>query len=248
MTSDPEFIYGVHPVTEAILAGRRNILHVFILDNKRGELKRIEQLARERKLPITFCKKEEIQKRVKNNEHQGVAAEVSNYMYSTTQEILETWAISGKNAFFLILDSIEDPHNLGAISRTALLSGVHGIFIPERRSAKITPAVCKASSGAVEHIRIAIVKNLNNLIYNLKEHNVKIIGLSEYGNQELRNIEAKQDIALIIGSEGRGIAASHQKGCDYLVRIPVAFPGFSYNASVAAGIAMYEVVRQRSGA
>lgn len=241
-----EFIYGFHPVREAINSGRRTIKNLILLRNSHRDFKEIEEIARHKKIPIKFSERYELTRIIGSNEHQGIIAEVRPYTYYGVDEVLENWAISGKNAFFLLLDSIEDPHNLGAISRTALLCGVHGIFIPEHRSAKVTPAVCKSSSGAVEHMKISIVKNLNNLIAELKQHNVKIAGLTENGDIELKQFDARGDIALIIGSEGRGIGLTREKNCDLLIRIPSLFKGFSFNASVAAGIAMYEVVRQRS--
>lgn len=245
ITKTTEFIYGVHPVMEAVNAGRRTIKSFILLRNSFKDFNGIEKIARVKKIEIKFYDRHKLNAITGNNEHQGIIAEVSPYVYTQMDELLENWAISGRNAFFLILDSIEDPHNIGAIARTALLCGVHGIFIPEKRSAKITPSVCKASSGAVEHIKICIVKNLNNLIADLKEHNIKIIGLTEEGNIELKQADLRGDIALIIGSEGRGIGLSREKNCDFLIRIPSFFKGFSFNASVAAGIAMYEVVRQR---
>jgi 23S rRNA (guanosine2251-2'-O)-methyltransferase len=246
LTQRFEFIYGVHPVMEAINSGRRRINNLLLLRNSERDFNEIEQIARVKKIDIKFLNRHELNRIVGSNEHQGIIAEVSPYVYAEMDELLENWAISGRNAFFLILDSIEDPHNLGAISRTALLCGVHGIFIPEHRSAKVTPAVCKASSGAVEHLKICIVRNLNNLILELKKHNVKIAGLAEEGDIELKQFDARADIALIIGSEGKGIGLTREKNCDFLIKIPTSVKGFSFNASVAAGIAMYEVMRQRA--
>jgi len=244
-TQTSEFIYGIHPVMEAINSGRRTIKNLILLRNSRRDFNEIEKMARDKKIDIKFFDRHEMNKITGNNEHQGIIAEVTPYDYISINETFENWAISGRNAFFLILDSIEDPHNLGAIARSALLCGVHGIFIPERRSAKITPAVCKASSGAVEHLKICIVKNLNNLISELKGHNVKIAGLTEKGNIELKQFDARVDLALIIGSEGSGIGLTRERICDVLIRIPSFFEGFSFNVSVAAGMAMYEIVRQR---
>lgn len=240
-----EFIYGVHPVLEAIKSGRRRIKNLILLRNSQRDFNEIEKIARDRRIDIKFSDRNELNRLIGNNDHQGIIAEVTPYLYSSPDEILENWAISKRSAFFLILDSIEDPHNLGAIARTALLCGVHGIFIPEHRSAKVTPAVCKASSGAVEYLKICIVRNLNNLIAELKQHSVKVAGLTEEGDIELKEFDARSDIALIIGSEGKGIGLTREKNCDFLIRIPSFFKGFSFNASVAAGIAMYEVVRQR---
>ncbi len=245
-TQTSEFIYGFHPVREAIVAGKRAIKKLILLRNSERDFNEIKRMARDKKMEVTFLDRHEMNRITGNNEHQGIIAEGTPYVYSKMDEVLENWAISGRNAFFLVLDSIEDPHNLGAIARSALLCGVHGVFIPERRSAKVTPAVCKASSGAVEHLKICIVKNLNHLIAELKQHNVNIVGLTEEGDIELKQFDAKKDIALIIGSEGHGIGLTREKNCDFLVKIPTLFSGFSFNASVAAGIAMYEVIRQRA--
>lgn len=246
ITQTSECIYGVHPVRAAINSGRRTIKNLILLRKSHRDFNEIEKIAKHKKIDIKFSDRHELNRVTGNNEHQGIIAEVTPYVYSRIDEILENWAISGRSAFFLVLDSIEDPHNLGAIARTSLLCGVHGIFIPGHRSAKVTPSVCKASSGAVEHLKICIVKNLNNLIAELKKHNVKIAGLTEEGNIELKQFDARGDIALIVGSEGKGIGLTREKNCDFLVRIPSFFKGFSFNASVAAGIAMYEVVRQRT--
>ncbi len=241
-----EFIYGFHPVREAIIAGKRTLKKLMLLRHSERDFNEIKRMAMDKNIEIIFLDRQEMNRITGNNEHQGIIAEGTPYVYSDMDEILESWAISRRSAFFLILDSIEDPHNLGAIARSALLCGVHGIFIPERRSAKVTPAVCKASSGAVEHLKICVVKNLNRLISELKQHNVNIAGLTEKGDIELKQFDAKRDIAIIIGSEGRGISFTREKNCDFLIKIPTFFRGFSFNASVAAGIAMYEVMRQRT--
>lgn len=240
-----EILYGVHPVLEAIKSGKREIREVVISREKRDLIKEIENLTRGKNILLRVSDRSELNRKIGNNEHQGIIAVATSYVYVSQDEILELWAISGKRAFFLILDSVEDPHNLGAISRSAFLSGVHGIFIPERRSAKVTPAVCKASAGAVEHVKIAIVKNLNNLLNELHKYNIHVIALSEDGETFLKDIDARTDIAILIGGEGKGVSFLLKKNCDSRVRIPVSVSGFSYNASVAAGIAMYEVVRQR---
>lgn len=239
-----EFIYGIHPVCETLGAGRREIKRIIIARGSSPQ--KAITLAKSRNIEIEFGDKNLLRRLTGTDEHQGIVAEASPYPYSSVDELLEVWAISGKKAFFLILDSIEDPHNLGAIVRSAYLFGVLGIFIPEHRSAKVTPSVVKASSGAVEHMKVAVVKSLNSLIGSLKKEGLRIIALSESGESLLDSVDYKTDIALIIGSEGRGIASTRESACDHRVRIPTMVTGFSYNASVAASIAMYEVVRQRT--
>ncbi|HEY4716535.1 MAG TPA: TrmH family RNA methyltransferase, partial [bacterium] len=171
-TKNLEYLYGIHPVTESLISGKRNIKSIIVAKNLSRDINNIRNLSSGKGLPLEFVEKQCLRKILGHDEHQGICASVSGYPYATIDEILEAWAISDRRAFFLILDSIEDSHNLGAIARTALLCGVHGMFIPEHRSAKITPAASKASSGAVEHLKIAVVSSLNSLIGELKKHSI----------------------------------------------------------------------------
>ena len=181
----------------------------------------------------------------KTNNHQGVIAIVPPFNYCEIEDILDLAEQRNEDAFILILDGIEDPHNLGSIIRTAETAGVHGIIIPKRRSVTVNSTVSKVSAGAVEHMKIARVNNINEAIRKLKENGLWIIGTDMNTNTYYYNQDLKGNIAIVIGSEGFGISRLVKENCDMLVKIPMKGKITSLNASVSAGIIIYEAVKQR---
>ena len=177
--------------------------------------------------------------------HQGVIAIVPPFNYCEVEDILETAQKRQEMPFILILDGIEDPHNLGSIIRTAETAGVHGIIIPKRRAASVNSTVSKVSAGAVEHMKIARVNNINETIRYLKEQEIWICGTDMDTKVEYTKQDYKMPLALVIGSEGFGMSRLVKENCDFLVKIPMKGKITSLNASVSAGIVMYEVIRQR---
>jgi 23S rRNA (guanosine2251-2'-O)-methyltransferase len=178
--------------------------------------------------------------------HQGVAAYVSPVSYVTVEEILDRAAQLDQAPFLLILDGIEDPHNLGAILRTAECMGVHGVVIPKRRAAAISSTVAKVSAGAVEHISVARVANLSQTISLLKEKNIWVAGTASGAGEPLYKAKLDMPLAIVIGGEGTGVAKLVAENCDFLIHIPITGKITSLNASAAAAICIYETVRQRS--
>ncbi len=177
--------------------------------------------------------------------HQGVAAAVAAYEYSQLDDLFSRAEEKGEEPFFIILDEIEDPHNLGSILRTADASGVHGVIIPKRRSVGLTSTVAKTSTGAIEHIPVARVTNLSRTIDELKEKYVWVIGTDAEGTEDYRQLDGKMPVALVIGSEGKGMSRLTKDKCDWTVSLPMAGKVTSLNASVAASLLMYEVYRKR---
>ena len=181
-----------------------------------------------------------------SDNHKGVIAIVPPFDYSSVEDIMELAKERGEKPFILILDGIEDPHNLGSIIRTAETAGVHGIIIPKRRSATVNSTVYKVSAGAVEHMRIARVNNLNETIKLLKENDIWVCGTDMEAKNYYYNEKFDGPIAIVIGSEGFGMSRLVKENCDFLVKIPMKGKITSLNASVSAGIVMYEALKQRS--
>lgn len=178
--------------------------------------------------------------------HQGVVAQVAAYEYVELDDLFAKAAEREEAPFFMILDEVEDPHNLGSIMRTADAVGAHGIIIPKRRAVGLTATVAKASTGAIEYIPVARVTNLARAVEELKERGVWIVGTDAKGSDDYRNMDGKMPIGLVIGSEGKGMARLMKEKCDFLIRLPMAGQVTSLNASVAAGLLMYEVYRKRN--
>ena len=243
---DFQYVAGRNPVLE-ILKTEREVEKIFILKGElKGSIKKIIGIAKDRNILIQEVDKDKLDSLAKGVAHQGVVALVSSYEYATVDDILNKAKKNDELPFIVILDGIEDPHNLGAIARTAECAGVHGIIIPKRRSAQVNETVYKASAGAVEHVLIAKVNNINNVIDELKEKGLWIYGADMDGDLYF-NTSLKGAVALVIGSEGKGISRLTKEKCDCLVKIPMAGKISSLNASNAAAILMYEVVRQSHG-
>lgn len=238
-----DMITGRNAVLEA-LKSDREIEKLIVAKGAEGSIRKITGMAKDKKIPVQYREKAALDRIAGRNSHQGVIAQVSEYTYCTLDDILRRAEERGEDPFIMILDGLEDPHNLGAVMRTAECCGAHGIVIPKRRSAGITETVAKASAGAVEYMLCARVSNIGQAIDQLKERGMWVaacdMGGKVYTEQDLTG-----SLAVVIGSEGTGISRLVREKCDFVVSIPMKGKITSLNASNAAAILMYEVVRQR---
>lgn len=239
-----EWIIGKNPVQEALRSGRA-INKVWVSDQLQHQaVKKLEQLAKENGVNVQKVPKKKIDQLV-DGSHQGVVASVAAYEYSDIEDLFAKAEKKGEAPFFIICDEIEDPHNLGSILRTADAAGAHGVIIPKRRSVSLTATVAKTSTGAIEYIPVARVTNLARTIDELKERFVWVVGTDAEGTEDYRQLDGAMAIALVIGSEGRGMSRLTKDKCDWTVSLPMAGQVTSLNASVAASLLMYEVYRKR---
>lgn len=238
-------VEGRNSVIELLEAGRDVNKILVAKGEKHGSIYKILAMAKERKIVIAEVEKNKLDQIAQTPNHQGVIAIVPPFNYCEVEDILELANKRNELPFILILDGIEDPHNLGSIIRTAETAGVHGIIIPKRRAASVNSTVSKVSAGAVEYMKIARVNNINETMRLLKDKDVWICGT----DMDTDIVYTKQDyripLAIVIGSEGFGMSRLVKENCDFLVKIPMKGKITSLNASVSAGIMMYEVVRQR---
>lgn len=241
----PHVIYGIHAVEEALRSRARSIDYVGVLRERAGEtrVQRVLETARSLGVKINTLPKEAVAKLAKTDLHQGLVAVGGRFGYTNTDDLLAHRR--GEYAFLVILDGVEDPHNLGAIIRTADAAGVDGVVVPERRAAGVTGTVAKASAGASEHLPIARVTNIARTVEELKQHNVWTVGLDERGDKSYDELDYRMDCALVLGAEGRGLHDLVRRKCDFVVSIPMLGHVPSLNVSVAAAIVMYEAARQR---
>jgi len=238
---DENFVFGHHAVVEALKEGRGNKL--FIAEDARNEkVDQLKELAATNAVPVKWVPKQKLDTLSNHGVHQGFVLAITPYRYLELEELLVQ---SKAEPFFLMLDNLEDPHNFGSILRTADASGVDGVIIPKHRSVGITSVVAKTSTGALEHIPVARVTNLSQAIKTLKENNFWIFGTDMKGTP-YRNWQAKGAICLIIGNEGQGMSKGIKKEVDELLTIPMTGHVQSLNASVAAGLLMYEAFYQRN--
>lgn len=238
-------VEGRNAVRELLNSGR-DINKIFIQKGERhGSILEIIAKAKERKLLIQEVDKNKLDQMAQSDNHQGVIAIVLPYDYCDVDDILDYAKSKNENPFILILDGIEDPHNMGSIIRTAECCGVHGIIIPKRRSCSVNSTVNKTSAGAVEYMKIARVTNLNDTIKYLKENDVWIYGTDMNGSKYYTDEKYNSGVGIVIGSEGYGMSDLVKKNCDFLIKIPMKGKINSLNASVSAGIVMYEVMNQR---
>ncbi|MBU5438663.1 23S rRNA (guanosine(2251)-2'-O)-methyltransferase RlmB [Tissierella sp. MSJ-40] len=242
-----QYIVGRNPVLE-LLKSDKEVEKIYVLngDNK-GSINKIIGIAKDRNIVIQQVDKNKLDNLAEGNSHQGVAALATSYSYSSIEEIFYSAKEKNQDPFIIILDGIEDPHNLGAIIRTAECGGAHGIIIPKRRSASVTQTVYKSSAGAVEHMLVAKVNNISSTIDDLKEKGLWIYGADMEGNEYHFNTNLTGSLALVIGNEGKGISRLVKEKCDVLVKIPMLGNISSLNASNAASILIYEVIRQKYG-
>ena len=237
-------IVGRNPVTEALKSGRE--IDKLMVSAEDGSMKKILALARERRIPVMRVEKAAIERVAEGQAHQGVAAFVSAYQYAELEDIFRLAEKRGEDPFIIILDNLEDPHNLGAIMRTAECAGAHGIIIPKRRACGLTEVVAKASAGAVEYMPCVKVTNIAQTIDTLKEKGVRVAAC-DMGGQEYYKADLKGKLAVVIGSEGFGISRLVKEKCDFVVSMPMVGRINSLNASNAAAVILYEVRRQRDG-
>lgn len=224
----------------------RDINKIFISDGeKHGSINKIIALAKEKKVIINEVSKAKLNQMSQTENNQGVIAIVPPFNYCEIEDILDLAKKRDEKPFILILDGIEDPHNLGSIIRTAETAGVHGIIIPKRRAANVNSTVAKVSAGAVEYMKIARVNNINDAINTLKENDVWICGTDMDTDKYYYDEDFTGGIGVVIGSEGYGMSRLVKENCDFLVKIPMKGKITSLNASVSAGIVMYEAVKQR---
>ncbi|QEK11149.1 23S rRNA (guanosine(2251)-2'-O)-methyltransferase RlmB [Crassaminicella thermophila] len=239
-------IEGRNPVIEALRANRE-IDKIMIAKGAEGSVKKIIGMAKDKGISIQYVQKQKLDNISQSHAHQGVIAFVAAHNYVEVEDILKKAEEKGEDPFIIILDEITDPHNLGSIMRTADAAGAHGIIIPKRRAVGLTSIVAKTSAGAIEYVPVAKVSNIAQTIDMLKSQGVWVIGADMSGEKKHYEENMKGKIALVIGSEGKGIGRLIKEKCDFLVNIPMKGEVSSLNASVAASILMYEVVRQREG-
>ncbi len=233
---------GRNPIREALKAGR-DIEKLLVQKGElSGSAREIVQMAREQHILVQEVEKSRLDDITPH--HQGLLAFASAYQYSTVDAMLEEAAEKGEDPFLILLDGVTDPHNLGAIIRSAECVGAHGVIVPERRSVGLTPAAVKASAGAVEHMKVARVTNLNRTLEELKEKNVWTYALDMDG-EDYEKVNFKGGVALVVGAEGEGVSRLTLEKCDQKVSLPMAGHIDSLNASVAAGIVMYRVLSSR---
>ena len=238
---------GRNALTEALRAGR-TIDKVFIADGDTDRaLQRLAAEAKEAGAVIVPVDRRKLDQMSFTRSHQGVIALAAAHDYFTVDDILEEAASRGENALIVICDELSDPHNLGAIVRSAECAGAHGVIIPKRRSVGLTATVAKASAGAVEYMKVARVTNINSTISELKEKGVWVFGTAAEGSVPMYKADLTGPAAIVIGNEGDGMSPLVRKNCDMLVHIPMKGRISSLNASAAASILLYEAVRQRLG-
>ncbi|WP_066366292.1 23S rRNA (guanosine(2251)-2'-O)-methyltransferase RlmB [Neobacillus fumarioli] len=239
-----EYIVGKNPVIEA-LKSNRDINKILIAEgSQRGQMQQITQLAKEGNVLVQYVPKKKLDQ-ITDQNHQGVLAYVAAYKYAELDDLFNAAERRNELPFFLLLDEIEDPHNLGSIMRTADAVGAHGVIIPKRRAVGLTATVAKASTGAIEYIPVVRVTNMARTIDELKERGIWIAGTDAKGKQDYRELDGTLPLGLVIGSEGKGMGRLIKDKCDFLVQLPMAGHVTSLNASVAAALLMYEVFRKR---
>lgn len=240
-----EYTIGRNPVLEA-LRSERDINKIWIAEgSQKGQMQQIIAMAIEQQVLIQYVPRKKIDQMVEGI-HQGVVAQVAAYSYAEIDDLFALAESRNEAPFFILLDEIEDPHNLGSIMRTADATGAHGILIPKRRAVGLTATVAKSSTGAIEYIPVARVTNMARAIDELKERGVWIVGTDAKGTDDYRNMDGKMAVGLVIGSEGKGMGRLIKDKCDFLIKMPMVGKVTSLNASVAASLLMYEVYRKRN--
>lgn len=241
-----DLLYGIHPLYEALAAGRRKFGKVYISKNRGTKgVQALLELARSGGIPIQYKAPDFFRSRLGDSVHQGVAAQVSDFPLVDENAILKEAETDGGLPLVLALDGIVDPQNLGSLVRTALAMGVHGVILPKARAAPLSPAVSKASAGAMEHMLFARVSNLVAALQRLKKAGLWVVGAHAGSERPVDQADYDVGLVLVIGGEGKGIRPLVRKTCDYLVSIPQKGVADSLNAAVAGAIVMYEIVRQR---
>ena len=241
-----ELLFGRNAIREAMVANRRRFYRLILADrlDPNPVIKEIQTLARKLNLPVERMIRKRMDKLAQN--HQGVMLEAGPYPYAELGELLEQAESKDEEPFLIALDHLEDPHNLGAILRTAELVGVHGVILPNQRQTEITASVVKASVGASEHMLVCKVGNLSQALDQLKKRNVWAVGVQHGANSKsFHQADLKGPIVLVIGSEGQGMSRVVRENCDFLIEIPMRGKTESLNASVASALVLYETWRAR---
>lgn len=245
MSENKDKIVGRNPVLEALRSGRE-VDRLLVQEGAEGSIGKILSLAKERKVPVSFAKKTLLDQKARGSSHQGVIAYVSAYRYASLDEVFRLAESRGEAPFLILLDEVEDPHNLGAIMRTAECAGAHGVVITKRRASGLTETVAKASAGAVEYVPCVRVNNMARTIEELQQRGVWVYACDMDGTSYYEQ-DMKGPCALVIGNEGSGISRLVREKCDFIVSIPMVGRISSLNASNAAAILMYEIRKQRDG-
>jgi 23S rRNA (guanosine2251-2'-O)-methyltransferase len=244
-----DVLYGLHPVEEAIRAGVRQIDHISVAREREARrdprFEAVLELCRQANIRVTAEPRDQLTRHVKTDTHQGIVAFLRERKFLALEDLLNAAPRHADAHFFLALDGVEDPHNLGALLRSADGAGIDGVVVPERRSAPLTGVVAKTSAGASEHARIAQVVNITRALETMKKRNIWIVGLDERGTPDYMDFDFRQDCCLVLGSEGSGLHELVKRTCDHLLRIPMAGSVSSLNVSVAGAVVMYEAMRQR---
>ncbi|MBQ6899659.1 MAG: 23S rRNA (guanosine(2251)-2'-O)-methyltransferase RlmB [Firmicutes bacterium] len=241
---NPNVIVGRNPVTEALKNGRE--IDKLVVSSAEGSMIKILAMAKDAGIPVMKVEKAALDRIAAGQAHQGVAAYISPYEYAEMEDIFARAAEKGEDPFIIILDNLEDPHNLGAIMRTAECAGAHGVIIPKRRACGLTEVVAKASAGAIEYMPCVKVTNIAQTIDELKEMGIWVAAC-DMGGQEYYKADLKGKLAVVIGSEGFGISKLVKDKCDFVVSMPMVGKITSLNASNAAAVIIYEVRKQRDG-
>ncbi len=239
-------IEGRNPVMEALKSGRTIDKILVQSGEKHGSLKKIIALARDKKIVVSEADKQRLDKLSITHSHQGVIAFAAAKEYVDVSDIIESAREKGEQPFIVLADDLTDPHNLGSIIRTANAAGAHGVIIPKRNSVGLSPVVDKSSAGALEFTNVARVSNLSTTIDKLKKENIWVVGADMDGEKTIYTHDFSGAVAIVVGSEGKGLSRLVKEKCDFVVRIPMLGEINSLNASVAAALMIYEVVRCRN--
>ena len=237
-------IEGRNPVIEVLKSGRAVDKLLVAKGQKEGSIHKIIAMAKDLKIPVLEVDRRKLDQMAESDNHQGVMAYVAAYEYTELNDLLNDLEAKGEDPFLIICDEINDPHNLGSIIRTANATGAHGVIIPKRRSVGLTAVVAKTSAGALEYVPVCKVTNISHTMQELKDRGIWIVGADMSGDQYHFEADLKGKLAIVVGSEGKGMSRLVKENCDFLVRIPMKGEVTSLNASVAASVLMYEALRQ----
>jgi len=240
-----ELIYGYRPVQEALRAGA-GVVRLYVAHERGRKISALAADARKAGIAVSVVPERELVQICRSQRHQGVAAQIERLTF-TVEDLVEIAEERGEKPFLAVTDHLEDPHNLGAVLRTAECAGCHGAVIPVRRAAPVTGTVVRASAGATAHLPLAVVSNVAQAVRRLKELGVWCIGLSGDAGETIYSTDLKGPLALVVGAESRGVGHAVELACDFLARIPLFGEVESLNASVAFGVAAFEALRQRRG-
>lgn len=240
-----EFIFGRNSVIEALKSGRSINKIMIAKGDRQGSIKELVSMAKTQGVVVQEVEPAKLEALAGGTRHQGVAASVSPVAFAEIEDILAAAGAKNEAPFLVLLDELEDPHNVGAILRTADASGVHGVLMPKRRSCPLSGTVAKASAGAVEYVPVARIGNIVQTMKDLKQQGLWFVGADMDGDKDYYEADLTGPIAIVIGSEGQGMGRLVKENCDFLVKIPMRGKITSLNASVACSLLLYEVLRQR---